>query len=44
MPVVSKHNPHTPLERLYWSFWKGFNSYTELEFKLSGEFTPQQRH
>ena len=42
MPVVSKHNPQTPLERRYWSFWKGFNSYTELEFKFSGEFTPHK--
>lgn len=42
MPVVSNHKPQTPIEKLYWSFWSGFNSYSELEFKQSGVFKPHK--
>lgn len=38
MAIKRTEKPITPLQKSYWSFWKGFNDYTSLDFEFQKEF------
>ena len=38
MAIKRAEKPITPLQKLYWSFWKGFNDYTKLDFEFQKDF------